>query len=218
MPRRIFSDEDLAAIGRAAGGAELGSAGEVVPYIVGRCDDYPEAAWCAAVLGALVAPTALALLELAGSAWRAPLSASWALLGLLGGAALGYLLGATWPALARLLVGPERLARRVHERAETAFLEEEVFATHNRTGILVLVALFEHRAEILADAGIHAAVSQAEWQAIADDLASGIREGRAAEAMIEAIEACGALLREREVHAAAELDNELPDAPRVQER
>ncbi len=79
-------------------------------------------------------------------------------------------------------------------RAESAFLTEEVFATRERTGILIFLALFEHRAVILGDAGIHRKVEEGTWQHLVDDLVAGIRHGRTVEALLETIERCGHIL------------------------
>ena len=48
-----FSEAERRAIEAAAGDAEGRTSGEIVPYVVGACDDYHEAIWKAAVLGLL---------------------------------------------------------------------------------------------------------------------------------------------------------------------
>jgi putative membrane protein len=96
-------------------------------------------------------------------------------------------------------------------RAAAAFLEAEVFATRDRTGVLIFLALFEHRVVVLADSGIAARVEPGAWKGISDRLAAGIREGRAAAALIEAIGACGRLLAERRVERRPDDVSELPD-------
>ena len=103
-------------------------------------------------------------------------------------------------------------------RAEAAFLEEEIFATRDRTGILVFLAVFEHRAVILADEGIHRAVPTGEWPELMDDLVSGIRAGRAPAALAEVIGRCGELLEKYEVDRRPDDEDELADAPRIRER
>ena len=74
---------------------------------------------------------------------------------------------------------------------------EEVFKTRDRTGILIFLALFEHRAVILADEGIHRAVPREEWQALVDELVAGIRAGRGVAAL------CGPFLALFTVRALA---------------
>ena len=40
------------------------------------------------------------------------------------------------------------------QRAENAFLEEEVFNTTQRTGIMIFISFFEHEVIVMADRGI----------------------------------------------------------------
>ncbi|MDX2438077.1 MAG: hypothetical protein QNL88_13630, partial [Acidobacteriota bacterium] len=101
---------------------------------------------------------------------------------------------------------------------EAAFVEEEVFDTRDRTGILVFLSLCEHRAVILADAGINRSVPDGTWQTLVDDLVAGIKAGRAADAMKKTVIRCGEVLEEHEVALRPDDVDELPDAPRVRER
>ena len=100
--------------------------------------------------------------------------------------------------------------------AAAAFVRGEVFATRERTGILVFLALLEHRVVVLGDAGINERVQPEEWQAIANDIVAGIRRSRPAAALAAGIEACGRLLAERGVPQVEEDVNELPDRPRFE--
>jgi putative membrane protein len=71
---------------------------------------------------------------------------------------------------------------------------------------------------VLADEGIHRAVPQEVWQGLIDDLIAGIRAGRAAESLIDAITRCGELLVKYEVVRRPDDEDELSDAPRIRER
>jgi putative membrane protein len=141
----------------------------------------------------------------------------WITLPTIVGAGFGYLV-AGLDSIGRWLIPDDQIERAVGLRAEAAFLEEEVFATRDRTGILVFLALFEHRAVILADEGIHRSVPEGEWQRLVDDLIAGIRAGRAAETMVQAIGNCGKLLEQYEVTRRPDDEDELSDAPRIRER
>ncbi|MCB0216347.1 MAG: hypothetical protein KDH92_06910 [Chloroflexi bacterium] len=216
-PRRFFGSAEREAIAAAAAAAESQSRGEIVPYVVGRCDEHPEAVWSGAALGALTSVGLAVLAWHDGRIWGAPVEL-WIGLPALVGAALGGLLALRLPALGRRLIGSASLERRVRLRAEAAFLEEEVFDTRERSGILVMLALYERRALILADSGINAQVAPEEWQTIVDALTFGLRRGRAAEAMVEAIEACGELLETRRVERRADDVDEIPNVLRVRDR
>jgi len=133
---------------------------------------------------------------------------------LLGGA-LGYLL-ALLPPLRRALAGEATLDARARRRAAAAFLDQEVFRTRDRTGILLFLSLFERRVVLLADAGIHQAVKEGAWEEITRKLARGIRDGRPGPALVEAIGACGELLASHGVARQADDQDELPNALRLE--
>jgi putative membrane protein len=92
------------------------------------------------------------------------------------------------------LVPPSTKRLRAHRRAVEQFLTQNLHTTDGRTGVLLFVSVAERYAEILADAGIHKKVPEAEWQGIVDTLTSAIGEGRAADGFVAAVEAIGARL------------------------
>jgi putative membrane protein len=95
-------------------------------------------------------------------------------------------------------------------------LEEQVFATRDRTGVLIFVALFEHRVEILADEGIDERVADDAWDRICDELTAGIRRGAPTEALIHAVDRCVELLVAHGVEAD-DAGNQLSDRPRFRD-
>ncbi len=209
----LFSAADEEAIRAAVAAAEERSAGEVVPWIVEACDPYPEAAWRGVALGALLGMALGLGVHLLSDVWATGLL--WLALPTLAGGAAGLALGQL-PAAKRLLVDEDVVAHRVRLAAEAAFVRGEVFATRQRTGILVFLALFERRVVVLGDSGINAHVEPQEWQAIADEIVAGVRRSRPAAALAAGIEACGHLLADRGVPLSEEDVNELPDRPRFE--
>lgn len=210
----FLSESELAAVRDATSRAEERTGGEIVPYLVARVDDHEESRWRWAALGAVTAAaTAGVVHDLLG--WWG-LGLWWISLPTLTGALVGLLL-ARIPTLERLLLDRDAVDRRVHLRAEAAFLEEEVFRTRDRTGILLLVAGFEHRAVLLADEGIHRAVAPGLWDEVVQALVARLRRGERAAGIVEAIERCGEILA---THVARRSDDsdELSDAPRIRER
>jgi putative membrane protein len=192
---------------------EQTSHAEVVAYVVERAGDGEAEAWQASVLGAIGAVLVATLWRALG-AWGTG-SLLWLALPAWAGAALGYLAGAHWPALYRRLAGGDLLQARALARAKVAFLDEEVFATRARTGVLVLLAIREHRAVILADTGINAKVAETEWQAIVDRLTAAVAAGEVESGLVAAIRDCGALIAERCGPQTEHDVNELYDDPRV---
>src|SRR5918992_5720780 len=140
-PDRFFSQADLDAIQSAVREAEERTSGEIVPYVVERSDDYPGAVWKGTALGAFVAPLVAVTLYRWSSIWGIPL-VYWILLPPLIGGSVGYLVTAFLPPVRRLMAGEEVLELRSRLRAAAAFLEQEVFRTRDRTGILLFLSLF----------------------------------------------------------------------------
>jgi putative membrane protein len=212
MPAQpVLSVADREALVRAVRGAEARTSGEIVVDVVESCGGYGHAVWKGTALGALAAGVVAAVVHDLGKFWGGA-GWLWGALPTAAGAAAGYSL-AFLPAIRRWLATPEALAGRVRDRAAAAFLEHEVFATRERTGILLFVALFEHRVVVLGDRGISARVSDAEWEAVVAPVVEGMRAGRPLPALLAAVERCGALLEQHGFARRADDLNELPDAP-----
>ncbi len=210
----LFTAQEREYIAAAVKAAERHTSGEIVPCIVAQCDEYEEAAWRG---GAIVA-----FLVFAGFFCLSAFTPVWLPLGLgamgagvvlAGGAAM--LLVQWVPALRRLLAGEQLMDRRVTGRAMQAFVEEEIFATRERTGILIFLSLMEHEVRVLGDTGINARVAQEEWEGVVRLITQGIRQGRPAQGLIEAIAQCGVLLERCGVQRRADDTDELGNAPRT---
>ncbi|MDX1501600.1 MAG: hypothetical protein R3325_04490 [Thermoanaerobaculia bacterium] len=208
--RRRFGDEELEAARRATVEAERQSGVEIVAVVVDRCDAYHQALWMAATLGALAAATVATLLHLRWEVWGGPPEV-WILLPPLIGAAAGYLAARVADPVRRLLVPGELLERRARRRAAEAFVEEQVFDTVDRTGVLILVALLERRAVVLADRGLAERVGEESWQQVTAELAEGMRRGRPGPALAEAVRRCGRLAAEAGLRRRDDDANELGD-------
>ncbi len=215
--RNFFSETDLEAIRRATGEAEGRTSGEIVPVVVGACDDYDEAAWKAAAFGALTAALAAGIVHGVGGFWLG-MGWLWITAPTAAGAAIGFILARLRPGLRRAMVSPETLDLRVGRRARQAFLDEEVFATTERTGILIFLALFERRVIVIGDEAINRAVEPHEWQDIVDHLIIGIRTGQPGPALVEAIRECGLLLEKHGVEIQPDDIDELNDGLRMEDR
>lgn len=211
----VFSDQDRERIREAIAKAEERTAGEIVPVVVPMSDPYEVAIWKGAALAAILALGVVMLIfhfyEGWGLAW---LHTGWgtAFVTLAAGVT-GGLAGARIRPLKRLLAGADDMTRAVHRRAMKAFVDEEIFATRERTGILIFISLLEHRIEVIGDAGINRLVSEDEWVDVIERIRTGIRNDDVASGLIEALGSCGKLLEKRGVEIreddADELSNEL---------
>ena len=186
----FFTEEERQRIEAAVRAVELRTSGEIVPLVVDAAYDYPRAEIQGGGLLALALAANLAWWLFDGSLWA-----------LLAAFLLGYwpcrLLLRACPPLLRLLIHPAEIDAEVEERAKTAFLDHGLHRTQEGSGILILICLFEHRVQVLADHGIHHAVSPETWQRVADLVTAGIRQGRTCAALCEAIAHCGDLLAEQ---------------------
>lgn len=215
-PRTLFSESDLDAIRRATHEAEQRTSGEIVPVVVGQCDEYEGAVWKAATLGAVFAALAAGLVHAATGFWGSGIL--WLTVPTAGGAGLFAMIAFSGAAIRRALTPCSTLDLRVERRARQAFLEEEVFATRDRTGILIFMALFEHRVVVLGDEGINRVVDQGEWDNIVEHLVQGIRIGSPGPALVAAIGECGRLLELHGVEIKPDDSDELRNGLRMEER
>ncbi len=219
MSTPILSDADQERIREAVDQAETQTAGEIVPYIINRSGRYEIAFWRGGVLGALIAAAIGLLIAWSyngwGLGWLYSASGMASVMSL--GGVLAALLVGVVPAVRRLLAGQNRIAGRVHQRAQSAFLEEEVFQTRDRTGILLFVSLFERRIEVIGDAGIDKVVAQEEWSEVVQHIRTGIKTGRFADGLIEAITMCGELLHRSGVGIREGDEDELADDVRIRQ-
>jgi uncharacterized membrane protein len=113
--------------------------------------------------------------------------------------------------------GPLPMARlnyATRQRAREIFADLDVWDTEENTGVLLYVQLVDHRIEIIADRGIAARVSQADWDALCRAMESRFRANEYLAGALEAIEGVTRIL-ERHFPARDANPNELPDKPAV---
>jgi putative membrane protein len=181
-----FSQESQAQIAEAVKRAEALSRGEIVPVVVAKSDPYAETTYRGGVLAAALA-TAVAL------AIPYPLTLGELALLQLAAGGLGALLAA-WDPIERVLAGRSTQEHAVMARARLAFQEHGLARTAEGTGVLVFASLFERRAVILGDHGIHERMKEGEWEKAVAALTEGMRDEEPARGFIEAIALCGAQL------------------------
>lgn len=138
---------------------EKGRGVEVITAVIARADSYPEAPWKAFALGASLAALTAAIVAFTVPGWdalRAVVETAVAVLASGGALALATI----WIApFARLFIPVERRETEVRQYAQAFFLENELYRTQRRDGILLLIGLFEHQVVVLADRGVAEKVS-----------------------------------------------------------
>ena len=108
-----------------------------------------------------------------------------------------------------LLLGAERKEHAVRERALRAFFEKGLYKTKENTGVLFFLSLLERKVRVLADKGIYQKIGQETLDRYAKAVSQGVRDGRACDALCEAIEGVGELLAKHFPMKAGDID-ELP--------
>lgn len=212
----LFSESDRQRIAEAVQKAESRTSGEIVPVVVVRSGSYPSALWKAALVGIIPGLLIHEWLVLGADDWgMTAWSAQLMPLTMIAGALLFAAAAHFVPAVQRALIPASRLIESVHARAQQAFLENEVFQTRERTGILLLVSLFEHRVEVLGDTGINDKVDAADWADVVTDIVSGIKSGAPTDGLVSAIDRCGRLLEKAGVERREDDTDELSNAPRI---
>jgi putative membrane protein len=205
----LFTEDARARIADAVRRAEALTRGEIVTVVVERSDPYPEVRMRGGLLLAALATGIVLVLRL-------PLGLSELVLAqvLAGGA--GALLS-LWDPLERLLAGPRAMDDAVRARAVRAFAEQGLHRTAEGTGVLVFASLFEHRAVVLGDKGIHEKVGEAAWDRAVSALVAGLHGGDPARGFVDAVAICGAQLAQHfpSEGGARANPNELEDAIRV---
>ena len=168
---RFFTNSEKERIKEATAHSESCTTGEIAVMIVDESSQYHEAEILGGVvLGSLVA---FVLTILFFPAW---------------------FLFKVSHRLKILCVGNAREQKAVQERALKAFYEKGLYKTKENTGILFFISILEHKVWVIADKGIHEKIKQEALNRFARQVAQGIHDGRACDALVEAIREAGDLL------------------------
>ncbi len=216
--KKRFTDSDLNRIKVAVKEAENTISGEIVPVIVERSGYYSIANYKGGILGASISFLILVLLDryiftdVENALFYDPVFIFFI-------ATVGGMIGALLPNLSapikRALVARQHLDNSTKQRAECAFLEEEVFNTKQRTGIMIFISFFEREVMVVADKGISKVVEQKVWDKIVADLLISIRNEKIVEGLEACIKTCGQILLENGFLKAEDDINELNDDLRI---
>jgi putative membrane protein len=185
----FFSPEQQAEIVAAVTAAETTTRCEIVPMVVSCSDDYPQVD--------LLAGGGLALIVTLATDYLLGIHSTWLILLLL---VISTLILSQivrrLPWLKRKLIHPRELDATVHNKALTSFMSEGLHQTPENIGVLILISLFEHRVEIVADSGIGDKIAPATWKELVDLLTKGIKQGQAGETLCRVINETATILAE----------------------
>ena len=216
--KQTLKEEDLERIKAAVKNAEEKISGEIVPVLVERSGDYLIALYKGSIIAAAFTFVLMVVLDrfvindAVNTLFYDPV---FILLIVILGGVLGAVVPYFSDPVKRLLVARRYQDLVTRQCAENAFLEEEVFNTRQRTGVMIFISFFEHEVIVMADKGISKIVDQKQWDNIVQDLIKDIRNGRVVEALENGIKQCGDILLEKGFRKTIDDVNELRDDLRV---
>jgi uncharacterized membrane protein len=208
----MLSDDSKAAIVARVRGLERATGVEVVTAVVPRAHPYPEAVWSAFALAAAFAGFAAVALDALDPTWPGAHDVLAAVVAVLGAGVASAVGAMLVPAYARCFLRAPHAEAEVRRAARLLFHDHGLARTPQRLGVLVLVACFERRVEIVADTGFDGRVVAADWHAVVDAATRAMRGGDAAGALLAALDRLDAVLQGRG-YVGTPHDNALPDAP-----
>jgi uncharacterized membrane protein len=103
-----------------------------------------------------------------------------------------------------------RCKGNVEERSLVVFDKLKLNETRLRNGVLIYIAVKDHKFAILGDEGINNVVEDGFWNDVKDLMAAAFKEGRFAEGLEQGIQRCGEKLKAYFPYQSDDI-NEIPD-------
>lgn len=184
---KFFTKEERERIKATTRDVESRTIGEVAVMMVDSSDQYIEAEIIGGILLGSLLSLIITMLYFHSSIWSyVPLSFLFFF--------PSSFIFKKMPAIKTVFIGAKRKNRVVRERAVRAFHEKGLYKTKKNTGVLFFLSLLERKVWVLADRGIHEKIEQETLNKFAKTVSQGIRDGRACDALCEAIKEAGELL------------------------
>lgn len=213
-----FSEDDLLRIKNAVKKAEEKISGEIVPVMIEKSEVYAIAGYRAGVLCSATAFLFMIVLDrfiVHGASHALYYDPLFIFIVVLVVGAVGTIFTEMFAPVRRLFLSRAVMDASCHDAAENAFLEEEIFNTRHRTGIMIFISFFEREVIVMADRGISKVVEQREWDQIVADLLLQIRAGKIVDGLEAAIARCGQILLDKGFIKTPDDINELRDDLRI---
>lgn len=216
MNRFTFSENDKQDIKQAVAGLEQESSGELVIYFARNSSTYAGASW--KLVGMFGGLTLVAII-LMSYLWLLPAMSTPIVICsvVLVMMIIGYSLGAFFAKIRLSAVPAAVIEQAVITKARDVFLQEEIFNTVERTGILIYISELEQEVVVLGDSGINARIREHDWQEIVNTILQGIKKDTPAQGIIAAVNLCKSLLLEHGFVVRDDDTNELTDDIRIEE-
>jgi putative membrane protein len=217
MKKRFeFTDADKNLIKEAVQSLESETSGEMVVYFARNSDPYLESCW---KLSALLGFMTLALFAALSWTWMLPeyITLFDTVLIVAATMVIGYVLPYFVPSLRLNFISKPTVHHRVMTKARDMFLQEQVFDTIDRTGILIYISELERTVQVLGDSGINQKIKHSDWNDAVGMVVGGIKTNQIASGISQAILRCKALLLEHNFIVREDDTNELSDDIRIED-
>ena len=205
---QLLSDHDRSRLDALVAETEKKTKTQIILAVIKRSDAYAELPWKAFALGASIAGLSALIIEMSSNAWHTRVPILIAVAGTLACGALLALLTVLIPAFAKRFLSRHRGKVEVQQYAESLFLERELFATSKRTGILVLVSLFERRVILLPDRGLDDRLNESDKQNVIAAMTPLLKRKEIRKAFEAGLQELSRIL---ETTGSGTDENELPD-------
>lgn len=212
----ILNEQQLAELKNVLQEAERQTAGEIVPVVASRSDNYEYANF---MFGFIISLLAFCLcwfyfhdLIIDGQGWwgiQHTMNVS--LLTLLiimitaffvGSYIAHFLPGKT------LFIGKKHMLKEVRKSAAEAFIRYRAGSTRQGTGVVIYISLYERMVYVQGDAPVMQKFKQEQWQEVCNVIIRGIKNQHLYEGLSAGIKHCGQLLS-KSFPANAKNNNEL---------
>jgi len=207
-----FSEDETQRLNARIRQLEKDTGVEVVAAVVGKCDNYPEIPWKAFASGVAFSSLALLLQAMLRPDWMSSYGALVHTVIVLGVGATMVLLTAAWSGWARCFLDRTRAASEMRQYAQSLFLEHDVFATRGRTGLVLLVGLFERQVVILTDSGLDARLPSEGLQPVIAAMTADLKRGDRFRALNQGLSILEKSLRRAGFEPAADETDQISEA------
>jgi len=183
LMKRILTNKERNLLEKRITQAEKFTGAQIVLAVIERCDSYAEIPWKAFALGAAVAGFLVFIFDLFFSQWCSDTMVLISVFSMLIAGILAAILSLYVQKFARFFLVTNRAEVEVRQYAESLFLSRELFATRRRTGVLLLVSLFEHQIILLPDKGHNRTLNQKAMTKIIDQMKPALLSGKVVHAL-----------------------------------
>jgi putative membrane protein len=208
--KQYLNDQERIKLDQRIAEAEKRTGAQIVLAVIERSDSYVELPWKAFALGAAGGGLVAAWFGFFQPGWQSGGAVLTAVASTLFTGAVFTLLATALPGIARYLLDAHRAESEVLQYAQAFFLDRQLFATRERTGILLLVSMFERQVVLLPDKGLDKRLSREAQRSIVNSMIAVLAEKRVGRALEIGLEALENVLTATGPAASAE--NELPNA------